>query len=327
MKPILKAGNLAFRITRATVVTVLFIAMLSIGAVSVSGFFSGVCTPFELASHFRVVYVAIFFGLTLFLLCLKQRLGTAMAALLLIVNLVPVAYLSIPTWPSTASKTEDLNILQCNLQGGKNKNYKKALDLISKTDPDIVGLSELTQGWAEQLETKLTRYPYRVVEPRRGGVSLFSKYPVLKSEVKYFGKLKRPRVVAQLDVKGQKMDVVFIHPVTPMKSRSWRNRELAEVADDAKRFENPGIVFGDMNTTPWSGTFDKLLKDGGLVDSERGFGFQPTWNCKMRVSLLPIDHLLFTPEFAVRERRVLGRVGSDHLPVFVRLAYSRVDQS
>lgn len=325
MNSFLKAFKLIVRMFRAALIVLLFVAMAGIGAISIAGFFSGVCTPFELASHFRVVYVVIFLAFALVLFCLKQRWGTVTAAFLLLVNLVPVAYLSIPSSIPFAQQTkqECLNILQCNLQGGKNKNYKKTLDLIAKNDPDIVGLSELTQGWADELESKLTKYPYRVVEPKRGGVSLFSKYPVLKSEVKYFGKLKRPRVVAQVDVKGQKLDVVFIHPVTPMRSRSMRNSELAAVADDAKAFENPGIVFGDMNTTPWSETFDKLLRDGGLMDSERGFGFQPTWNCKMRVSLLPIDHLLFTPEFSVRERRVLGRVGSDHLPVFVRLTYNR----
>jgi endonuclease/exonuclease/phosphatase (EEP) superfamily protein YafD len=269
--------------------------------------------------------VGIFFVMALVLFCLKHRSGTIAAAMMLIINLLPVAYLSIPssTLIGEQTKQEDLNILQFNLQGGKNKNYKRTLDLISKVDPDIVGLSELTLGWACELENHLTKYPYRIVEPGRGGVSLFSKFPVLKSEVKYFGPLKRPRVVAQLDVDGQKLDVVFIHPVTPMRSRTWRNGELAAVAKDVKAFENPGIVFGDMNTTPWSICFDKLLQDGGLLDSERGFGYQPTWNCKMRISLLPIDHLLFTPQFSVRERRVLGRVGSDHLPVFVKLAYNK----
>lgn len=324
MKLLLKTGRLIFHVIRAGFIFLLLVAMVGIGAVSLAGFFSGVCTPFELASHFRVVYVGIFFLFGLTFLCMKRRWYAVAAAGLLIVNLVPVAQLNVPIAFQSVpqSQVEDLNVLQCNLQGGKNKNYKRTLDLIEEIDPDIIGLSEITKSWADVLESKLTKYPYRVVTSRRGGVSLFSKFPLSKSEVKYFGQIERPRVVAQVDVNGQKLDVVFIHPVTPMKSRFLRNKELAVVASEAKSFKNPGIVFGDMNTTPWSGSFDKLLRDGGLLDSERGFGYQPTWNAKMRVSLLPIDHLLFTPQLSVRERRVLGRVGSDHLPVLVRLSFS-----
>jgi endonuclease/exonuclease/phosphatase (EEP) superfamily protein YafD len=243
------------------------------------------------------------------------------AASLIVINIVPVAYLYLPQSVTAASTNEhaNLRVLQFNLQGGKNRRYEDTLSLIKKIDPDLVGLSELTSTWGKVLEENLTDYPYRIVEPHRGGVSLFSKYPIANAQVKYFGKLRRPRIQAQLNFKGQDVDVVFIHPVTPNRSRGLRNGELALVAVEAKAFKNPGIVFGDMNTTPWSGTFDKLLENGGLLDSERGFGYQPTWNAKMRLSLLPIDHLLSTPQFAVRERRVLNFVGSDHLPLLVEL--------
>lgn len=141
--------------------------------------------------------------------------------------------------------------------------------------------------------------------------------------MRHFGKISRPRIAAQLDFKGQPIDVVFVHTVTPLKSRSLRNGELSVIAREAKAFKNPGIVFGDMNVTPWSASFDKLLENGGLKDSERGFGFMPTWNAKMLVSLLTIDHLLTTPHFAVRDRKVLRSVGSDHYPVLVDLALAK----
>ncbi len=323
MKTILNAGKLTVRAVRAFMLFTLFSLLLGVGAASIAGFFSSLCTPFELASHFRVVYVCVFLSTAIGFFCLRQRWAATVASALLVINLAPIAYLNVPISSPSMTSHDDLDVLQLNLQGGKNKNYKKTLALIEKTNPDLIGLSELTGTWAKVLETNLTKYPYRVVEPERGGVALFSKFPISNSEVKYSGRLKRPRVVAQVNAGGQMFDVVLIHPVTPLKSRSMRNRERVEVANDARAFKNPGIVFGDMNTTPWSGAFAKLLQDGGLLDSERGFGFQPTWNCKMRISLLPIDHLLFTPQFALRERRVLGKVGSDHLPVFVKLAYSR----
>lgn len=326
MKFFRNAVRLGIHAARAIVFGALLLLFVVVGAASLAGFFSNYCTPFELASHFRVVYVVVFLAAAITFVLLKQKWAAVTAATLVVINLAPVVYLNVPisiAQGDQGGKPEDLNVLQFNLQGMKNQNYNRTLKVIAKVDPDIVGLSEITPVWGRVLEKNLTKYPYRVVEPHQGGVSLFSKFPIVESKVKYFGSMKRPRVVAQVDVDGQKLDIVFIHPVTPLKARYLRNRELVDVATDAKNFKNPGIVFGDMNTTPWSGTFDKLLHDGGLLDSERGFGYQPTWNAKMRLSLLPIDHLLFTPEFSVRERRVLGRVGSDHLPVFVKLAYKR----
>jgi endonuclease/exonuclease/phosphatase (EEP) superfamily protein YafD len=313
------------RVFRRSLRIIIWCAFAFVVLASIAGFFSDCCTPCELLSHFRVAYVIAFslFGIG-FALAKNKRAAIAASALL-IVNLVPIATLYVPATPGAVSQeSENMRILQFNLQGGKNKEYEKTISLITKIDPDVVGLSELTGTWVTVLEERLSAYPYRVVYPHAGGVSIFSKYPLTNARVKHFGKISRPRITAQIDFKGKPVDVVFVHTVTPLKSRSLRNGELSVVAREAKQFKNPGIVFGDMNITPWSASFERLLVNGGLQDSERGFGFMPTWSAKMMVSLLTIDHLLTTPHFWVRDRKVLRSVGSDHYPVLVELALKKV---
>jgi len=316
------AGQWFNRVIYGTLFVLFCLGFVGVSAASISGFFSDLCTPFELLCHFRVMYVLVFALFAITFVVLKRRWIAGLAVCMLVVNLVPIAALYVPEAKAVESKSR-LKVLQFNLQGGKNKGYERTLAVIKETNPDVVGLSELTSGWAHVLETRLSNYPYRVVEPHLGGVSVFSKYPIADPQVKYFGKYTRPRILAKVNFKGRDIDVIFIHPVTPNKNRSQRNLELATVADEAKAFKNPGIVFGDMNCTPWSKTFDDLLKTGGLLDSERGFGFQPTWNAKMRVALFPIDHVLVTPDFSIHERKVLRSVGSDHYPVYVELGLNK----
>jgi len=137
------------------------------------------------------------------------------------------------------------------------------------------------------------------------------------------------RLLCQLDVKGHKpVGLMLVHPTVPIVPKSRfdaRNKELTELYPaEIKTLGDEQILLGDLNCTPWSPYFDKLLAKGHLKDSERGFGFTPSWPTKMFLFVplrpfLPIDHVLVSQGIVVKERRLLGEVGSDHLPVLVRL--------
>jgi endonuclease/exonuclease/phosphatase (EEP) superfamily protein YafD len=62
------------------------------------------------------------------------------------------------------------------------------------------------------------------------------------------------------------------------------------------------------------------METGKLIDSERGFGFCPTWPSIRLFPRMTIDHCLVNVDFRVLDRKVERDIGSDHLPVFVRLA-------
>jgi endonuclease/exonuclease/phosphatase (EEP) superfamily protein YafD len=79
-------------------------------------------------------------------------------------------------------------------------------------------------------------------------------------------------------------------------------------------------MVGDFNVTPWSPLFADLLRDSGLADSCRGFGWQPTWPTRLPAMFrIPIDHCLHGAGVAIVDRRVGPEIGSDHLPLLLEL--------
>jgi endonuclease/exonuclease/phosphatase (EEP) superfamily protein YafD len=92
------------------------------------------------------------------------------------------------------------------------------------------------------------------------------------------------------------------------------------VAALAAKESGPVVVAGDLNMSPWSPFFSRLVKASGLTDSEPGFGFQPTWPTYQPILYLPLDHVLVSRDVIVADRRTAADVGSDHLPVVIDIA-------
>ena len=82
----------------------------------------------------------------------------------------------------------------------------------------------------------------------------------------------------------------------------------------------PKILLGDLNITPWSYFFGRLLRTANLRDPSVGIGFKTTWPVGQILLRIPIDHCLVSPEIAVEDRRVGTDVGSDHFPLVVDFA-------
>ena len=93
--------------------------------------------------------------------------------------------------------------------------------------------------------------------------------------------------------------------------------ELAQAGEAIGYATSPSLLLGDLNTTPWSPYFRKLLRAGELRDSARWKGWNPTWNPGISWLQLPIDHCLVSDEIGVAERRVGPEIGSDHRGVVV----------
>lgn len=201
--------------------------------------------------------------------------------------------------------------------------------MIRGNAPDIVGLSEVTPDWSKALEKLLPEYKYSIAEPSYGGIAIFSRFPIKKGIVKHFG--LNPRVEAIVSCKtdntmtqpGSRDDVfvVCFHPNVPMTPAQLelRNRELDEVAQEVASIKMPVLVFGDINCTPFSCYFQKFLNDSRLLDTETGFGIQPTWNALMPAPILPIDHCFSSEDFITQKRCLTSRTGSDHIPVLVEV--------
>ena len=99
-----------------------------------------------------------------------------------------------------------------------------------------------------------------------------------------------------------------------------RNDQLAALPAVVKEQKYPVLLIGDLNTTPWSSHFKRLVNKSGLKNSMKGFGHQPSWPSDQFFLRIPLDHILHAPEIAIHNRMILKDVGSDHFPVIVDFA-------
>ncbi len=279
---------------------------------------------FELATHFRVQYVVLFFFL-LVVMALKRRwllvgiTGTCMAVHLFYI--LPV-YLS-PRESLAGPKSETVKILTSNVRRN-NTHYQSVLDLISKETPDVVTLQELDNVWLEALKSLDETYPYRRITKvnSRERLALYSRLPIIASSEKNFGSFRIPALIATLDVKGHHLVVYTSHlisPTTIMDARA-RNQALLQLAQEIHLVKESVVLVGDMNISPWSPYFYDLLRTSGLKDSRDGFGIQASWPTFVPLFLIPVDHCLVHPSIQVLDRRVGPKIGSDHYPVLIKLA-------
>ena len=207
-----------------------------------------------------------------------------------------------------------------------NRNYERFLKAVRAADPDVLLVMEIDEGWLQALEAIRDDYPHGTSAPRPDnfGIGLLSKLPVDEQEIKYVGSAGVPSIQARLKVGDGTVGVVGTHPLPPIgKNSTLRNEQLSATADLVAGMDGPVIVAGDLNATPWSPFFRRLLDRSGMRDSRRGFGVQATWPSSLGPAGIPIDHVLVSDEVYVKDRQVGPTFGSDHRPVIVDVIIAR----
>ncbi|HEY9733997.1 MAG TPA: endonuclease/exonuclease/phosphatase family protein [Drouetiella sp.] len=304
--------------------SLLLILMFAIGIISLLGYAGEYLDVAELISHFRFLYFLVTLLLVVPVAFVRRKKIVLSWIFLLVLTILPMMPLIIQVDHSLVpADAAHIKILQMNLWGGKNSNQDAVLENVRKFDPDILVFSEITRKWANIFDTALSAYPYRNIEPRFGGIAVYSKNPLLGTKVMYYGNVRRPRIETTVQTKNGKFLLIAAHTFIP-KYMAIRNGELNEIATRAAKSEIPVVLAGDLNCSPWSYYFAKLQRDGNLVDTEPGFGLQCSWPTSVlerfqTPPFIPIDHFLVSDRFLVINRTLGAKDGSDHLPVFLEL--------
>lgn len=303
-------------------------AVLGTGAATIAGFLGGRWWAFDLAAHFRVQYALALGVASAGLVGLAReratRIWAAAAAALLLVNLGAVAPLYVGgNGDGGGSGGPTLTVVFLNLDL-EHPEPERVVSYLRDVAPDVVLLMELTARWQEALDEALRPYPHRVTAIRESpfGLGLFSRRPLVDADVVTPGE-GMPTVVAAVTLDGRDLTFVGAHPFPPIREGGTRirDRQLIAVGELAGSIEGPVLVIGDLNTTPFSSVWPRLMEASGLPDPDRGAGVGATWPAGLPAILrLPLDHALPSPEIRV-VRRVIGPdVGSDHRPVEVEVS-------
>lgn len=198
------------------------------------------------------------------------------------------------------------------------RNTQALATWLAQEKPDLVVLLEVSPAYAHGLRT-LRDYPFQhiVAQDSPFGIAVLSRHPLQQIEVIEDAQ-GIAHIEAQLQWHGQPVGIIALHPMPPLSPQyhSVRNAKLAALATQAAASAIPTVLAGDLNATPWSSAYSGLAQLG----LRRASGLAATWPAVLQGLLgLPIDHVLVTQHWAVVARQVGPQLGSDHLPVLVRL--------
>jgi len=291
---------------------------------STTAWFGGFSYYLELLTHFRLHY------LVLALLCLVvfiwagRTVWIGVAVLVMAVNLPALLPAYLPADPGSAEATESLRIVSANVHA-ENDQYVAFISWAIRQRPDVIIVYEVSPIWGKALKPLEAKYPHHVQIPRNDnfGLSVFSRLPLEKQKLLVLGSAGVPTLLIKVTSGKHSLSIMATHPMPPVNDEFFikRNEQLDAVAAYMARLKGSRMVIGDLNTSQWSPYFTALRGRAGLKNARDGFGILPTWPASLPGLMIPLDHCLVSPDMAVRDIRVGDDIGSDHLPLFVHVAF------
>ena len=275
----------------------------------------------ELSTHFAFQYALMALLVTAGFACLARPRGVGLAAVVLALHSTPLLGLTGAPAAPAAGTSEETRLLMANVRTS-NANRRGLIDLVQAEQPDAVLLLEVSEAWLADLAPLEVEFPHRLAAPRGDnfGIALYSRQPLTDGRIVHLGDAGVPSIECGLE--GASLRLLLTHPVPPMGRRAAaeRDRQLEAVARRARELGPRVVLAGDLNASPWSPIFSRVLDLGALRDSRDGFGLQPTWSASLpSLARIPIDHFLVGRDVQVLHRLVGPRIGSDHLPVLIAL--------
>ena len=297
---------------------------VALAAVTLGALLADWWWPLDLLTSFHPQYAV---GLTLLgLLHLLVR-SRALAALFLgtaLVNASLVAPFVVGPGPA-AGDGPHLSVLSFNV-GVSNPMRREVAGFAAAERPDVLVVIESSFEWEDALAAAGPSMALVAIVPpgRVSGITLMAGSDLLARPLPVPFADPGEAVAAEVTLDGRRVVVLALHPPSPTsrKRAARRDAVLAGAAEWVAAAGRPVLVVGDLNSTPWSPAYQQLWLAGGLVDSARGAGLQPTWPDGWGPLMIPIDHALHTPDLGTVERRTGPSFGSAHRPLLVKVAFT-----
>lgn len=320
-----KQVSRAFLQAKLRPLDVLVLAGMLICACTLTGFAGRFWWFLDLTTHFRFQYAVLLPFIAATCLIARRRVP---AAIFLGFALLNWGVVLSQCWlgreaqmpPAGASFAKPLRLMLMNVNA-ENRRCDLALRCLREQKPDLVVLEEINDRWFQALGEIRTNYPWCVYDVRDDdfGIALLSRVPLQSSNIVFLGDAELPSAEVCFQWEGRRVTLLGTHPLPPGGAENSRARDvqLDAVAAELSACSGPALLLGDLNTTAWSYSFQRLLRRSGLRDSSRGRGFQPTWPTFFVPLYIPLDHCLVSSDCLVLNRCLGPRTGSDHLPLIV----------
>jgi endonuclease/exonuclease/phosphatase (EEP) superfamily protein YafD len=301
------------------------LAIVTVGLLllSVVAFLGARWWVFDLVANLRVQLMLLLTLIALPALMTRRWWVSAAAVAGAMLNLAVVAPLLFgsPEPPPAAGEHLDITFFNTKIRA----EVDMVIAHLASRDDDIVVLTATTPSWFDRLED--SSLPLHVVAGSRlvPGLEIIVLARDPDAEVTIHARSSAARdalVEATIELDGGPVHVLGTHPVSPLTPLRAERRDLALewIGSWPKRRDAPVVVVGDLNATPWSAPFRRMLDRSGLADSLDLHGIQPSWPAGLGPLGIPIDHVLHSPELTAVERELGPSFGSDHRMVHARIA-------
>lgn len=293
--------------------------------------------PLELITHFRIQYLILSLIASSILLILwrirylKNKVIVIAALFLVGINVIEVIPWYLPHSQQAVSNTaKQIRILSFNINI-ENKNYEEVINVVQKNRPDVTLFMEVDKKAVENLKAGLKNTLPYVFRSPGGGLAILSRFPIQDAKGDNFNRQGGHNLIATLEVDKKPIKLIGTHPIVPIKPGNFhsRNRQLAALSNYIRGLNQPLILVGDFNLTPWSPYYRQFINKTKLHNTRLGFGILPTWprpashvhlpHLLLPLMNIPIDHCFVSKHFSVAGIYTGANANSDHASLLTDL--------
>ena len=202
------------------------------------------------------------------------------------------------------------------------KNFENIREMILSEKPDIVQFQEFSPQMQDKIKTLRSIFPYstELNKPKGPYDSLIlSKYPLTNTKVD-----NNHVVITNLILNEAEISIVGIHLLTGGTKENFNNalQQINYLKTILSNTSKNLILLGDLNMTSTSKRFAKFLKETNLYTYTSYKNITSTWPAFVPNFLgIQIDHVLFSNNFKMVDKKTSNSFGSVHRPLIVELSY------
>jgi endonuclease/exonuclease/phosphatase family metal-dependent hydrolase len=224
--------------------------------------------------------------------------------------------------PQPGASGPMLRVLTANLYFGR-ADAEVIVARVRQAGADVLFLQELTEDAVTRLKQAGLEdlMPFTLLELRGGsrGSGIYSRFPLSEGPPVAPVHMAQPTALLELP-SGDAVELICVHPVTPMLGRGGAVRWRAELAVLPPPGELPRVLAGDFNATLDHAAFRDVLRLGYADAAQQaGNALTPTWGPPGRGAVLTLDHVLVEQSCAVLACSVHVLPGSDHQAVYAEI--------
>ncbi|MFO1242715.1 MAG: endonuclease/exonuclease/phosphatase family protein [Rickettsiales bacterium] len=277
--------------------------------------------PFELFTHWIVTWIvtaAILLGVAIG----EKQWVYSISALILTVALsakLLTGYAYDTAW-SDAKPEHPVTLAQWNIYNGNDYVFRW---IESLKGVDVVVLNEVKPWVRDRIADNLPEYPYKLLpEGLAPDTVIISKLSLLNTSITPIEGSPRFILKAEIEEDGKRFVLLAAHTTSPSRPARYARRvaELKAITAAVQAETLPVAVVGDLNITPYSPDFKKLMQETQLALPAAPLALPVTWPSILALPGfgLPIDHML-SKGLAVYSRAAPDFLCcSDHRPVVTR---------